>query len=349
MPSKRCFHALVALPAAVLLLATACAAQPALKGVDLYQSDQLTTEEVRAEFQNDLEALAEAQSDGDYERFGALYTSILEGVRAKGNFAYVDLSPVQYYRDGDDVFYVTVDVVDVRDSTARMRFRPPPADTLADPGDLIAAWQDYQQEAIALLRSDQLPPLEDGACPALHCLTGFDHPALEPYLERFEHGVPQHRAALTGVLRRDAREAHRAAAAFLLAHTSNAQALADSLLPALRDPSSTVRNNAVRVLMALAWQGADLPPAPFVEALRYPSTTDRNKAAYVLDALARRPGAGAEIMPAVPALLDLLRLQQPNNHAPAYSILKKLSGKDFGERDYAAWERWATRAMGEKR
>ncbi len=39
-------------------------------------------------------------------------------------------------------------------------------------------------------------------------------------------------------------------------------------------------------------------------------------------------------------LLAMLRLQQPNNHDFAYSILKRISGQSFGERDYAAWEAW---------
>jgi hypothetical protein len=43
----------------------------------------------------------------------------------------------------------------------------------------------------------------------------------------------------------------------------------------------------------------------------------------------------------VPVALKLLRLEQPNNHDPAYQILTKVSGEAFGDRDYAAWERWA--------
>jgi len=40
-------------------------------------------------------------------------------------------------------------------------------------------------------------------------------------------------------------------------------------------------------------------------------------------------------------LLKLLRLRQANNHEPAYEILKELSGKAFGDRDYKDWESWA--------
>ena len=36
----------------------------------------------------------------------------------------------------------------------------------------------------------------------------------------------------------------------------------------------------------------------------------------------------------------MLRLGQPNNHDYAYRILKAISGQQFGERDYQAWETW---------
>jgi hypothetical protein len=38
----------------------------------------------------------------------------------------------------------------------------------------------------------------------------------------------------------------------------------------------------------------------------------------------------------VPVALRLLRLAKPNNHDPAYEILRKVSGETFGDRDYAA-------------
>jgi hypothetical protein len=46
--------------------------------------------------------------------------------------------------------------------------------------------------------------------------------------------------------------------------------------------------------------------------------------------------------------LRLLKLEQPNNHDPAYRILRTVSGENFGERDYAAWERWAAQSRGNR-
>jgi hypothetical protein len=89
-----------------------------------------------------------------------------------------------------------------------------------------------------------------------------------------------------------------------------------------------------------------MPLAPILAALQFPSTTDRNKAGYVLVSLADRPENRAPILRTVGSvLLDMLALQQPNNHDPAYQILRKLSGKDFGERDYSAWRAWLNEAI----
>ena len=40
-------------------------------------------------------------------------------------------------------------------------------------------------------------------------------------------------------------------------------------------------------------------------------------------------------------LLRLLRSERPNIHEPAYEALKILSGRDYADRDYAAWDAWA--------
>jgi len=59
-----------------------------------------------------------------------------------------------------------------------------------------------------------------------------------------------------------------------------------ALLHAVNDPDSTVRNNAVRVLAALAEHDASIarqiPPDPFIPILRSLTWTDRNKAMFVL-------------------------------------------------------------------
>ncbi|MGD1950154.1 MAG: hypothetical protein ACFB14_10975 [Leptolyngbyaceae cyanobacterium] len=85
-----------------------------------------------------------------------------------------------------------------------------------------------------------------------------------------------------------------------------------------------------------------MPIESIIEALQYPATTDRNKASWRLLELAKQDRYHQLIIEqAVPVLLEMLKLQQPNNHDPAYATLKVISGEQYGARDYAAWEEWA--------
>jgi hypothetical protein len=112
---------------------------------------------------------------------------------------------------------------------------------------------------------------------------------------------------------------------------------------AIYDPVGGVRNNAMRVLMFLAQSRPDLdfPIDDLITAFDFPSSSDRNKAGYTLAALATQPRYRDALRAAVPTALRVLRLEKPNNHDPAYEILKQVSSESFGDRDYAAWERWA--------
>jgi hypothetical protein len=87
-----------------------------------------------------------------------------------------------------------------------------------------------------------------------------------------------------------------------------------------------------------------IPLDPLLQALDFPATTDRNKSLATIDALASRPEPKRILIrEAGPKLIEILKLLQPNNHDYAYSILKKISGKDFGERNYDAWHTWLGR------
>ena len=89
----------------------------------------------------------------------------------------------------------------------------------------------------------------------------------------------------------------------------------------------------------------DIDPRPFLEVLASPYTSDRNKALFVLTTLAESPQSKQVILEEGGAqLLALMRLQQPNNHGEAYTILKKISGQDFDSEDLGAWSSWVRHA-----
>ena len=313
------------------------------RGLDLYRSSQITEAEVEQAFGTDIEKIVHAMDIGDMEAVEQPYTAAVMGIRSMGEFAFANLGIITYFEEGENVVYVTVDVVDRADSVSRMGFDPRPTGNVEDPLGALAAWDEYMQKGFQLLQARELGSSAD-SCPVHHCLVGFEHPDVEGYKELFDRAAREHQTQLVRVLREEADASKRAAAAFVLAHMEDAGELVETLLLSVSDPSSSVRNNVLRVLAFIA-NGQDsipIPVEPVLEALDYPSTSDRNKAAFVLAGLSGRPEYREAILSAAPVLLRLLRLDQPNNHDPAYQILRKVSGEEFGERDYAAWEVWVT-------
>ena len=327
-----------------LVFATACAGQSLLKGVDMYRNDQITTAQLQRAYGEQLDSLVRLLDQENIERFGSLKQEIEAGVHRLGDFAFVNIAILRYFEEGQDPYYVTFDVVDAADGEKRIPFRDAPEASFDDPDSLFGYWDRYSETALDLVQRDELKPAVEN-CPALHCTFGFEHPALERYADLFNTRAPKNKETLVDILYRDRDEEHRAKAALLLAHTEDVREVADHMLRAMSDPSSAVRNNAMRVLAYLtsAPRNVDVLVEPFIEAIDFPSTTDRNKALAVLNNLAARPGNKTEIaQQAAARLVALLRLEQPNNHQFAYFILKQVSGEAYGERDYASWERWAS-------
>ena len=183
-------------------------------------------------------------------------------------------------------------------------------------------------------------------CPAFHCLLNHQHPALKDKSKELAKRASSQFGQLVKVLRTDRNSNKRAAAAFLIAYDKDGNKVVESLLPSVRDSSSIVRNNAMRVLaeIALRHQDVHIPLDPILQAINFPDTTDRNKAAAIIDRLLQRADSKKLhrriINQAGEIVLAMLRLKQPNNHDYAYFILKRLSGKDFGEWNHLAWARW---------
>lgn len=329
---------------ALALAGTNAAAGPNIKAVEVYGAARLTGEQIDAKLGAEIAAFVEREAAGDEEAYTKLQPALVEKIRAMGDFAYVQISAITYYSE-DRPVYVTIDVVETSDKASRLDFLPKPTGASpADPGGLVALWKEYEATAIRLLGENKLDyDFRSSPCPVLHCLMGFEHPELKRFEAPLRAGVAKHREQLVKILREDANFQNRGIAAYLLGHTEQPGPMVAALLPSLRDPSSYVRNNAMRVLgfAVQRHKGVEIPLAPILKAIEYPDTTDRNKALYVLDGIAAdRRHRDAIVRQAGPTLVRLLRLRQPNNHDPAYEVLKKISGQTFGDRDYAAWERW---------
>jgi len=338
--------------ALLLTLSTGAVPVPAqdvpLRGVDLFCTTQISIDQINQRFRRALEKLAHALAAHDDRAFIDLYSKVTLGIQAMGDFAYAEISPVIYFDKGE-YCYVTVDIVEQRDKDRRLKFRPQPRKRFSDPDGLLATWGEYEGAALALIEKGEL---NRGQCPDLYSewgLWGFDHPALKKYDEIFRAAVPKNKQRLKAILREDEKETNRARAVFLLTQLPDPHEVVRALVPSMRDSSPRVRTRVLRALYQLVKKRPDVvvPVGPFLEALDLPATIERSKALAILGELANKEeNKGILIRKGGSGLTHILMLLQPNNHDYAYDILKKISGKDFGERNYKAWEQWLNSERG---
>ena len=311
-----------------------------LGSIDVYRSRSLTVESLTRDHGAQIDSLIHYVTAADMAGALRWRDTLLAGIEREGNYALVSIGVTTSFAPDHNTADLAFDVVDRADSAQRLHFAPAPMGHVDDPGGVLAAWQDYQDKAMQLIQNRELSPVTS-SCPALHCILGFEHPKLAPYLAVFNRAA-RDPVPLVRVLRSDSVPDRRAAAVFVLAHMQDPARLVSILTPALDDPSSVVRNNVLRVFWQVALRDSvpALPMDAVLARLDDPESDVRNKAALVTAAAAQREEFRAAILRGGARLLSLLRLNQPNNHEPAWQALQAVSGRDFGDRDYDAWDRW---------
>jgi hypothetical protein len=308
------------------LLLMSCATAPkveaSLNAVDTFGSERISAQTLESDYGDKFHELGRAYPT-DLNRYVELSKEIEASLRDRYQFAIVKLSLIQYFDPPGK--YLTVDVVETRDVERRMPFFDRPTKTLSDPDGVLALWLEYAEIGMGLLQKGEIKTIEK--CPTWHCLAGFDHPQLKDYLPRLNEAVRKNQKQLLTILREEKNDAARGDAAYLLAHLKDSKLMVKALLPAIKDPSSYVRNNVLRVLSDVAFRHpeVDLPVRPFIDALNFPETTDRNKASAVLASLSRKEG-NKEILrrEATEILQKMAKLRQPNNRDHAEAILKNI-------------------------
>lgn len=314
----------------------------AMPTVDIYRTKQLSTISVQNDFGKDIKKLSELFYDkGQMKEFGLLRNKIISQIKQKGDFAYVGLAVVRY--NGEHAAHATIDVVDKDDKSRIIKFLPSPTRNVPDPDHLIKNWQDYQNTGFSIFFNTNKAPTFT-ICPANHCMFGFDDKRLRKYGPIFNKLVPKNKNKLIKILKEDKDPEKRTYAAYLLAHLKDGKELVNILIPSIYDSSSSVRNAVMRVLAETLAKHkiADFPIDKLLQALDFPETTDRNKALCSLLPLVDQPEY-AEYMRkhGLNLLISELKLLQPNVHGLAYMILKKISGKNYADRDYKSWQSWA--------
>ena len=267
---------------------------------------------------------------------------IQQEIIKKYGYLFVEIQTV-FYPD-EERYYTTIEVVD-KQHPERMRFvskhQSNKEKTSSHEPDLIDAMNEYNEISLKMVINHQLIPSQK--CPVFHCVVGFGHAKLKPYLTMFNEGAVKQKKLIIETLKYDKDPERRAAAAFLVGHFTDPKEILSILTPCVADRSEGVRNNVMRVIgttMAKA-KISKIDVKPFLKILDAPYITDRNKALYVLDNAAEDKETGTIILnKAGRKLLALLQLQQPDNHEIAYLLLKKISGKDFGSTNIGAWKNW---------
>jgi len=305
--------------------------------IDVYGTNRLIDKKVATLYQPQINTIVTAMQNGT--PLDESLKAMTDGVKSDYHFSYVNISPIMYQHD--KTIHITIDVVEQKDKQRLAYFLPKPTRTITDPEHLIDNWLSYQKTAFDLIyKQKQFPTYKQ--CPAYHCIFGFEHPALQKFAHSFDD-AEKYKSTLIDIIRHEKDDEKRAAAVYVLAHIKNSGELVNSLLPAMHDSSALVRNNAMRVIAeTLEKNKINIPINQVITALDFPNTTDRNKALLILYNIADRKDYAKYIAThATKTLINILKLQQPNNHDFSYNILKRISGKNYGERDYHAWTAWA--------
>lgn len=179
-------------------------------------------------------------------------------------------------------------------------------------------------------------------CKDAHCISP-EHPYFQQDLLFFRQNVEQQWALIQHSMLYDPIFERRRAAIFLLPYAKHPELKSALLTKLLADKSAYIRHDALRVYGELL---AKYPAMPvhlikIIPSLSACHVDERNKTLILLNKLADQPRYHAGLVRlAARQLLSLLKLQQPNNHQFAYQILRKLSAKSYGARDYGAWQAW---------
>ncbi|MBI5209002.1 MAG: HEAT repeat domain-containing protein [Elusimicrobia bacterium] len=331
---------LLARPAAASSLSST-----SLRGFDVYGSTVVTEESLGGSFDGMLHDYITLRNDGRklyLARAESLKAHVESELRSMADLAYADMYYGDYFTTSGRAAYITFDLVDMKDAKARMPFRPAPVGSVADPGGLLAAWQEYSDLGMSL-RLKGILPADRPSCPAFYCTWGSATPELAALESRFVEGVEPNKKRLLEVLQKDADPSKRGRALFLLSYLKDDKEVVETCLRSLEDPSVEVRGATLQVLSDIAVYRKDILIGfnKVIAALNDPSTQVRGKALGLLIGMVDNPVYQERLKRAPPPiLLDLLKLQQPLCHDAAYTLLIILSKESFDRRDYASWERW---------
>ena len=323
--------------------------------VDLYGADSKISKEILKKYGREIgeiesvifkELVASGKDPKNFEDIIIKRMGLVEKIKQENDFFYVDFELVFYPNNKNR--YITIEVIN-KNQPARMHFINGNKDSQqkSSKQDLINKMIEFKKIDMQLLMESKLGSNKIN-CPVYHCLTGFEHEKLKPYLDVFNRGAIEEKQLIIDTLNKDEDPARKSAAAFLMGHFSDPKEIISLLTPHVNDSDSRVRNDVMRVLAQTMEKSkiSQVDAMPFLNLLDSPYDTDRNKALYVLSTAVESEAAKTLVIQhGKTRLLALLELKQPNNHDLAYLILKKISGKKFADTNVKAWDKWFSSAQ----
>ena len=315
-----------------------------LRGVDVYRSSAFNAADAERRFDDDLNEYVRLRNRGarqaDLER---LRLKMQSEVAALPGVAQAELTFTESFSGGDRALYAMFDVVDKADAQ-RLAFNPPPEASVPDPSGLLAAWKRYMDAGEALALAGQMP--EDRPnCPGFYCLWSGT-PEIDGLEARFKAGAEGQNAELRRVLAEDRDGQKRAAALFVLSYSTSGKDVVALCDGALTDPDPRVRGAALQILADIANHHPELTISLLrvLPRLDDPSASVRNKTMGLLVPLTDRKAYREVMQSAAPRLVALLALKQAESRDLAYTLLGLISNKDYAKDDLDRWRAWAEKA-----
>jgi hypothetical protein len=197
------------------------------------------------------------------------------------------------------------------------------------PEEMMQAYWEFEGTILGAVKSHTPEDMSQG-----HSLASYG--PMRAAQEKFLALAREHAARVAEVLASSADARHRTAAAMILGYAPDKRAAALELVRASFDPDETVRNNATRALIAIAFYaqahpdlGIRIDADPFIELVNSLVWTDVNKGVMVLSALtsSRDPALLQRLRErARPALIDICRWKSPGHASPGCTVLRRLEG-----------------------
>lgn len=272
--------------------------------------------------------------------------NLIKALQKKYGYSFVDFQTIVYPDKQNN--YTTIEVVE-KNAPKRMLFvdknhyEEEEEKNFAD--DLISKMRLYESSFIRLMIATKAQ-FEKVDCPYYHCLAGFKNKDFDSKLLALKKGADSQKQFVIDSLK-DKNPQRRGAAAYLVGLFDDPKEIMRLVMPLVNDVNEGVRNNATRVIGATMEKAkiTEIDVHPFIQLLNSPFVLDRNKSLWVLLVASKNPKQKIIIkQQAKHRLIELLALKQPNNHDIAYALLKNISGKDYGEYDYKAWNQWANKS-----